>query len=86
MKRTTRFKQYLRAKEILMIPIAHDRLCATMIERAGFKAPGCVGYGNSAALICAPDIELLTQDSAAFVPKNADAACHAALSRFEAFL
>jgi 2,3-dimethylmalate lyase len=60
MKRTTLFKEYLQAKEILMIPIAHDPLCAKIIERAGFKVAGCAGYANSAALICAPDIELLT--------------------------
>jgi 2,3-dimethylmalate lyase len=60
MKRTTRFKHYLLAKEILMIPVAHDPLCATIIQRAGFKVVGCGGYANSAALIAAPDVELLT--------------------------
>jgi methylisocitrate lyase len=35
-------------------------LCATIIERAGFKVVGCGGYANSAALLGAPDIELLT--------------------------
>src|SRR5580704_4443002 len=60
MKRTTRFKHYLLAKEILMIPVAHDPLCATIIQRAAFKVVGCGGYANSAALIAAPDVELLT--------------------------
>jgi 2,3-dimethylmalate lyase len=60
MKKTTLFKRYLQAKEILMIPVAHDPLCATIIERAGFKVLGCGGYANSAALLGAPDIELLT--------------------------
>jgi 2-methylisocitrate lyase-like PEP mutase family enzyme len=60
MKKTTLFKQYLLAKEILMIPVAHDPLCATIIERAGFKVIGCGGYATSAALLGAPDIELLT--------------------------
>jgi 2,3-dimethylmalate lyase len=60
MKRTTLFKQYLLAKEIMMIPVAHDPLCATIIERAGFKVVGCGGYATSAALIAAPDVELLT--------------------------
>jgi 2-methylisocitrate lyase-like PEP mutase family enzyme len=60
MKKTSLFKQYLLAKEILMIPVAHDPLCATIIERAGFKVLGCGGYANSAALLGAPDIELLT--------------------------
>jgi methylisocitrate lyase len=60
LKKTTLFKQYLLAKEILMIPVAHDPLCATIIQRAGFKVVGCGGYANSAALIGAPDVELLT--------------------------
>jgi 2,3-dimethylmalate lyase len=60
MKKTTLFKQYLLATEILMIPVAHDPLCATIIERAGFKVVGCGGYANSAALLGAPDVELLT--------------------------
>src|ERR1700749_1489148 len=60
MKKTTLFKQYLLSKEILMIPVAHDPLCATIIQRAGFQAVGCAGYATSAALLGAPDIELLT--------------------------
>jgi 2,3-dimethylmalate lyase len=60
MKKTSLFKQYLLAKEILMIPVAHDPLCANIIERAGFKVIGCGGYATSAALLGAPDIELLT--------------------------
>jgi len=59
-KKTTLFKNYLLAKEIMMIPIAHDPLCAKIIEHAGFKVVGCAGYANSAALLGAPDIELLT--------------------------
>jgi 2,3-dimethylmalate lyase len=59
-RKTSLFKQYLLAKEILMIPVAHDPLCATIIQRAGFKVVGCGGYANSAALLGAPDIELLT--------------------------
>jgi 2,3-dimethylmalate lyase len=60
MKKTTLFKQLLLAPEILKIPIAHDPLCAKIIERAGFQAVGCAGYANSATLIAAPDVELLT--------------------------
>ncbi len=56
MKKTTLFKQYLLAKEILMIPVFHDPLCATIIQRAGFKVVGCGGYANSAALIAAPTL------------------------------
>jgi 2,3-dimethylmalate lyase len=60
MKKTTLFKKHLLAEEILAIPVAHDPLCAKIIERAGFKTVGCGGYATSAALLGAPDIELLT--------------------------
>src|SRR5260370_15049006 len=60
MKKTSLFKRYLQAKEILMIPVAHDPLCATIIERAGFRVLGCGGYANSAAFFGAPAIEFLT--------------------------
>lgn len=60
MKKTTLFKQYLHAPDILLLPTAHDPLCAKILERAGFKAVACAGYANSAALIGAPDVGLLT--------------------------
>ena len=60
MRKTTLFKQYLRAKDILMIPVAHDPLGAKIIERAGFQVVGCGGYANTAVLIGGPDVELLT--------------------------
>ncbi len=60
MKKTTLFKQYLRAPEIMLLPTAHDPLCARIIERVGFKVVACAGYANSAAMIGAPDVELLT--------------------------
>ena len=60
MRKTTLFKTLVKAPEILMVPIAHDPLCGRIIERAGFKAVGCAGYANSAALLAVPDVELLT--------------------------
>jgi 2,3-dimethylmalate lyase len=60
MKKTTLFKRYLLAEDILLIPVAHDPLGAKIIERAGFKVLGCGGYANSAAFMGVPDIELLT--------------------------
>ncbi len=60
MRKTTLFKQYLLAEDILLIPVAHDPLGAKIIERAGFKVVGCGGYANSAALMGVPDIGLLT--------------------------
>jgi methylisocitrate lyase len=46
--------------EILMIPVAHDALCARIAEQSGFQAVFTAGYANSAALLGQPDISLLT--------------------------
>jgi 2,3-dimethylmalate lyase len=60
MRKTTLFKTLLRGPEILMIPVAHDPLCGKILKQAGFKVVGCAGYANSAALLGAPDVELLS--------------------------
>ena len=60
MKKTTLFKHYLLAKEILMIPIAHDPLVQPSSSELDLRCSGCGGYANSAALLGEPDIELLT--------------------------
>lgn len=60
MRKTSQFKALLNAPEILMIPVAHDPLGGKIIQQAGFKVVGCAGYANSAALLGAPDVELLT--------------------------
>ncbi|MTH96015.1 oxaloacetate decarboxylase [Roseibium sp. RKSG952] len=63
MKKTTLFKTMLKDPKILSIPVAHDALCARIIEMAGFSCVGCAGYANSATLLAAPDVELLTLDN-----------------------
>lgn len=60
MRRTSRFRALLEAPEILMMPVCHDPLGARIIEQAGFGAVACAGYANSAALLGAPDVGLLT--------------------------
>ncbi len=71
MKKTTLFKQYLLAQDILPIPVAHDPLGAKIIERAGFKVLGCGGYANSAAFATRrasqPSISLATEARCGFV-------------------
>lgn len=60
MRRTTLFKNYLQAPEILMIPVAHDPLCAKILQGTGFNTVGCTGYVNAAATLGGPDRGLLT--------------------------
>ena len=60
MKKTALLRKLIEDKEILMIPVAHDALCARIAEQSGFKAIFTAGYANSAALLGMPDISLLT--------------------------
>ncbi len=60
MRRTTILKQYLHAPEILTIPVAHDPLCAKILQGTGFKVVGCTEYINAAAMLGGPDLGLLT--------------------------
>jgi 2-methylisocitrate lyase-like PEP mutase family enzyme len=60
MKRTAHLRKLIEDEEILMMPVAHDALCARIAEQSGFKAIFTAGYANSAALLGMPDISLLT--------------------------
>lgn len=43
-----------------MLPVAHDALCARIIEQAGFQALACGGYAATASLLGAPDTSQLS--------------------------
>lgn len=60
MKKTSLFKQYILSEDILVMPGAHDALCARIIETAGHKALTMGGYSASASLLGRPDVSLLT--------------------------
>ena len=60
MKKTTLFKKYILEEEILVMPGAHDALCARIIEKTGFKAVTMGGYSATAALLGQPDVSLLS--------------------------
>lgn len=60
MKKTTKFKQLVFDKKILMCPIAHDPLCAKIIEQAGFHALASGGLACDAIRMGVPDTGLLT--------------------------
>jgi methylisocitrate lyase len=60
MRKTTRLKQLILAKEILVMPGAFDCLSAKIIEMLGFQAVQCSGYGFAASLLGKPDVGLLT--------------------------
>ena len=54
----TPFRTLLKAAGPLVMPGAHDALCARMIEQAGFKAYGVGGSALSAAQLALPDLGL----------------------------
>lgn len=60
LKKTSLLRRYIEDEKILMIPVAHDALCARIAEQSGFKAVFTAGYANSAALLGKPDVSLLT--------------------------
>jgi methylisocitrate lyase len=60
MKKTSLLKQYILSDDILLMPGAHDALCAKVIEAAGHKALTMGGYSASASLLGRPDVSLLT--------------------------
>ncbi len=59
MKTTTKLRELLAAKEILVAPGAHDALTARVIEKCGFEAVYMTGYGQAASALGKPDIGLL---------------------------
>src|SRR4051794_6144314 len=60
MRKTTRLKQLLNDRPLLVAPGAYDVLSARIIEIAGFQAVYMTGYGTSASILGEPDVGLLT--------------------------
>jgi len=60
MRGSTRLRQYLAEKKLLVKPSAFDALSAKIIESAGFKIMGLTGYGASIAMLGKPDAGFLT--------------------------
>ena len=60
MKKTTKFKQLVLDKTILMCPIAHDPLCAKIIEQTGFQVLASGGLACDAIKMGVPDTGILT--------------------------
>jgi len=73
MKKTTLLKKLLFDKEILVMPGAFDCLSAKLIEKAGFKALQCSGYGIAASRIGLPDVGILSVDEMLASTRNI---CH----------
>jgi carboxyvinyl-carboxyphosphonate phosphorylmutase len=60
MNKTTRMRQLVEGREILVAPGAYDALTAKLVERAGFQALYMTGAGISYTLMGMPDLGLVT--------------------------
>lgn len=60
MNKTTQLQNLLKSKEILVMPGAYDCLSAMLIQKTGYKAIQCSGYGYAASLLGLPDCGLMT--------------------------
>lgn len=60
MKKTTQLQNLLKDKEILVMPGAYDCISAMLIQKTGYKAVQCSGYGFAASLLGLPDCGLMT--------------------------
>ena len=76
MKKTTQLRKLLEAPEILVMPGAFDAVSAKMVERAGFKAIQCSGFGLSASILGQPDMGLLTMSEMVIQTRNIARAVH----------
>lgn len=70
MRKTTRLKQLLNDKCLLVAPGAYDVLSAKIIEKTGFQAVYMTGYGTSASILGEPDVGLLTMGEMAIHAAN----------------
>lgn len=70
MKKTTRFKNLLLEKEILVLPGCHDALSAKIIESVGFKALTIGGYATTAASLGKPDVSILSLTENVRIARN----------------
>lgn len=57
---TTKLRELLQRKKILVAPGAFDAMSAKLIEAAGFEAVYMTGFGTAASLLGLPDIGLIT--------------------------
>jgi 2-methylisocitrate lyase-like PEP mutase family enzyme len=60
MKKTTLLRNLLEKRDAVVMVGAYDAISAILIERAGFKAVQCSGFGIAASLLGKPDVGLLS--------------------------
>lgn len=62
MSKSSKLKELILDKEILVMPGAYDAISAKLIEKAGFNACQITGYGVAGSRLGKPDVGILTFD------------------------
>ena len=70
MNRTTLLKQYIQAKEVLVMPGVYDCVSAKIAEQCGVKAVQVTGYGLAGSYLGKPDIGILTKTQMVELTRN----------------
>jgi 2-methylisocitrate lyase-like PEP mutase family enzyme len=70
MKKTTRLRQLLNGKELIVYPGVYDCITARLSEKAGFSMVKLVGNVTSASLVGLPDLGLITLTEVANHARN----------------
>lgn len=70
MNRTTRLKQLIQDKEILVMPGVYDALSAMIAEKCGIKAVQVTGYGLAGSNLGYPDVGIMTKTQMVELVRN----------------
>ena len=70
MKHTTRLKQLIQAKEVLVMPGVYDALSAKIAESCGVKAVQVTGYGLAGSNMGVPDVGIMTKTQMVELTRN----------------
>lgn len=68
--KTTKLKKLIMDKKILIMPGAYDVLSAKIIEKVGYQAVQCTGYGIAASLLGKPDVGILSMSEMLYQTRN----------------
>lgn len=70
MNRTTLLKQYIQAREVLVMPGVYDCVSAKIAEQCGVKAVQVTGYGLAGSYLGKPDVGILTKTQMVELTRN----------------
>ena len=75
MKTTTKLRELIKSKELIVAPGAFSPLCAKMIQKVGFNCVYMSGYGVAAYRLGFPDVGLMTMNESLDTARAIAQAC-----------